>query len=195
MCECKKMTNIRYVKIRVSWVVDSSHHQKNDWKSPKKIDQIDVSFEGAPKAIIILKCRCGLEENVMIKTMFNVKGVLLERPQKYYKIWGFFFKRYSSQMNNTYPWIEMTMLNLKGVLLERRQRYWGELEGSVGRRTSITITNVIYNGSKLRNFLFEAALNKRSLAEQETPQRCSIKISSNHLQRPLTPSDQALWSH
>ena len=92
MCECKKMTNIRYVKIRVSWVVDNSHHQKGDWKSPKKIDQIDVSFEGAPRAIIILKCRCGLEENMMIKTMFNVKGVLLERPQKYYKIWGFFLK-------------------------------------------------------------------------------------------------------
>ena len=106
-----------------------------------------------------------------------------------------FFKRYSTQMNNKYPWIEMTMLNVKGVLLKRWQRYWGELEGSVGRRTSITITNVIYNGSKLRNFLFEAALNKRSLAEQETPQRCSIKISSNHLQRPLTPSDQALESH
>ena len=83
----------------------------------------------------------------------------------------------------------------RGAFGTCRQRYWGELEGSVGRRTSITITNVIYNGSKLRNFLFEAALNKRSLAEQETPQRCSIKISSNHLQRPLTPSDQALESH
>ena len=59
-------------------VIGIGNHQKND--------QVDISFDEAPTATIIMKCRCGFKEYVMIKTRFSVKGVLLERWQKYYRI-------------------------------------------------------------------------------------------------------------